>query len=198
MKLKNIILEQIENEDVKEKSYQALENDRPIFYRDDGKKIMVAEVKPELKELFEKNNDWNRVLDIYDDLTPDLRNYFSGLSKLPKESVINELKSHLTQYNASEVYDILMEKYSNNELYNFMEIQPILRKKSNIAEAQINRVLFKGKFSLYCCEILPSNGDILSMHHYKKDNLNEAIKQFVNVVPKNLKFLIQGFLQEEM
>lgn len=129
-KPKNLIIEEVPDEIMRDCLYSLLESDIPIYYTHhqraipnainvydyDTVKILVV---PEKEQ--EQYTD-KRIIDLYDDLSPNLRDFAEELERLSPDKAEQFLRDTLTQYDAKETAAYLKESLEDGSLYNYAEI----------------------------------------------------------------------------
>lgn len=90
-------------------------------------------------------------MELYDDLDANLNDYADKLLALPKSHAISHLEGTLTQYDAEEVYDYLINARKLGELHDFAEFKEVQRyfDRENGIGIQTYLFFYKGEFKSF-------------------------------------------------
>lgn len=201
MRIRNRILELVTDEDLKEDLYKKLKADYPIFftrhqrampdfgnvYEYGGVKIVV-EPKARQREYVDY-----RLLELYDDLDANLNDYADKLLTLPKNHAISYLEGTLTQYDAEEVYDYLINARKLGELHDFAEFKEVQRyfDRENGIGIQTYLFFYKGDFKSFGCTIQTEDPTSTKTILYdQSEDYEKAMQYFRNESPIGYIYLI--------
>lgn len=201
MKIRNRILELVTDEDLKEDLYKKLKADYPIFftrhqrempdfgnvYEYDGVKIVV---EPKVRQ--QEYVDF-RLLELYDDLDANLNDYADKLLALPKSHAISHLEGTLTQYDAEEVYDYLINARKLGELHDLAEFKEVQRyfDRENGIGIQTYLFFYKGEFKSFGCTIQTEDPSSTKTILYdQSEDYEKAMQYFRNESPIGCVYLI--------
>ena len=202
MMISNRIIERIPDEAVRTMLYERLKADTPIFFtrhqreipnfdnvfEGDGVKIVV-EPRERQKEYMD-----HRVLELYDDLDPNLNAFTEKLLSISPELAIEYLNRILTQYDAKEVYEYLKNAKMLNKLYDYAELQPIqsVCDKENPVLIQTQMFFLKGEFKSFGCVIqTPEVETTTTMIYDGSEDYAAALNHFKNTAPSRFAYLFE-------
>lgn len=203
MRIRNKILERITDENLKENLYKKLKADEPIFFTRSPKAFpnfgnvyefndVKIVVKP--KENQRQYVD-HRLLELYDELDANLNDYADMLLALPKIQAISHLEKTLTQYDAKEVYDYLINAKKLGHLHDYAEFKEIQRyfDLENGIEIYTYMYFYKGDFKSFGCTIQTNNPmNTKTLLYDKSEDYEKAMQYFKNESPINYIDLIDS------
>ena len=194
-KPKNLIIEEVPDEIMRDCLYSLLESDIPIYYTHhkravpnainvydyDTVKIFVVPHKEQ-----EQYTD-KRIIDLYDDLSQNLRDFAEELQRLPPDKAEQFLRDTLTQYDAKETAAYLKESLENGLLFNYAEI--VTKDEYYDRHGYIETYSFYLKGELKSYGITVEHKDDCYCLLYDGENYAEALDYFAeNMHDEDIKF----------
>lgn len=205
MRVKNKIIEQIEDESIKESFYKLLDDDVLIckatkkICNDEnvqkcGERYIVYE-PTELQQL----SCVGRVIPLYVYM-PEMKDEAEFISHLPKEQALQRLDFMKEQYEPKEVYDFLLQGYTTGTLWNILDYDTLNKfsDKESGREIEISEIYYKGEWHSYVCTITDINKRHLCGLSYDNHNIKAALKHFSNHLEGTNKSAFDNFLRSEL
>lgn len=205
MQVKNKIIEQLEDQDIKESFYKLLDEDvlickatNKICNEDNvekcGGRYIVFEPTEE-QQLF----CVGRVMPLYVYL-PEMKDEAEFISRLPKEQALQRLDFMKEQYDPKEVYDFLLQGHANGTLWNILDYVTLkeFSDKENGRNIEITEIYHKGEWHSYVCSIMDMNNRHLCGLSYDRHNIKSALKHFSNHLQGTDKSAFDKFMQSEV
>lgn len=200
MRLKNRILERVTDKELKEDLYRKLKADYPIFYTThqravpnfgnvyefNGTKIFVD---PQGKQIEYVDH---RILELYDDLDPNLNDMTDKLLSIPKNCAIRYLEDTLKQYDAEEVFEYLTNAKRLKQLHDLADFKEVERAfdKEKATYIRIYMFFYKGDFKSFGCTIQTAEAETTKMMLYDdSEDYSKAFDYFKNESPVEFLYL---------
>lgn len=209
-RLKNCYIEMIPDEQVREKMYEHLEQDVPVYwfgrnqYAPNGENVYRCHsyayiVQPQDNQIICKGV---RILTLYDDFDRNLRDRAEFLRGLPECVAIDEIKTQVTQYWAQDVYAYLMQGLKENAIHNFADFCDIdaVQDKTLGRELRTYAFYLKGNFKSYGIAAKDTDRDyyVRTDCYDKDDNYLSALETFKeNISPLDELMLEHLIVQEK-
>jgi len=204
-KPKNLIIEQIPDTKLKNTLYKLLEKDVAIYYAKTTKQLPSATNLIQLDGLAifvtptteQKDYVERRIVDLYDDVSPDLKDFTKVLldSNKPMEETLSKI---LTQYDAKEVAKYLVESFQNGTLQNFSSTKLVdnFIDYANYKAAEVHGCYYKGELVAYSLTILKEE---MGFCMFYEDSLNymDALKWFYHSVKEHDRYLLKGLMDKQ-
>lgn len=200
MRLKNRILERVTDKELKEDLYRKLKADYPIFYTThqravpnignvyefNGTKIFVD---PQGKQIEYVDH---RILELYDDLDPNLNDLTDKLLSIPKDCAIRYLEDTLKQYDADEVFEYLTNAKKLGKLYDFADFKDVewIFDKEKAVYIRTYMFFYKGDFKSFGCTIQTAEAETTkTMLYDDSEDYYKALTYFKNESPIEFLYL---------
>lgn len=205
MKVKNKIIEQLVNLDLRESFYKLLNEDVLIckatnkICNDDnvakcGDRYIVFEPTQE-----QQLSCVGRVMPLYVYL-PEMKDEAEFISRLPEEQALQRLDFMKEQYDPKEVYEFLLQGLTQGTLWNILDYSTIkeFSDEENGRNIAITEIYQKGKWHSYVCTVTDMNKRHLCGLSYDKQNIKAALKHFSNHLQGIDKCAFDKFTQSEV
>ena len=204
-KPKNLIIEKLADTTLKSSLYKLMEKDVPLYYSNNADSIPSSTnlIKTEKLAIFiaptKEQRDYvdKRILDLYDDISPDLKDFTESL--LTQDKPIEEvLVKILTQYDTKEVSDYLVAALEQGSLHNFASTQLVDKfvDEENYRAAEIHACYYKGELEAYSLSVINEEFGFCMFYN---DSLKypDALKWFYNSVKEQDKYLLKGLMDKQ-
>ncbi|MBD5086449.1 MAG: hypothetical protein HDT32_03715 [Clostridiales bacterium] len=205
MQVKNKIIEQLEDQGLKESFYKLLDED--VLICKATEKIANDENVAKCGDryiVFEPTDKQQlscvgRVIPLYVYL-PEMKDEAEFIANLPEEQALKHLDFMKEQYEPKDVYDFLMQGHTNGTLWNILDYTTLkeFSDKENGRNIEITEIYHKGEWHSYVCSIMDKNNRHLCGLSYDNHNIKSALKYFSNHLQGTDKSAFDKFMQSEV
>ena len=185
-KPKNLILEEVPDKEMRDFFYALHESEIPLYYTHHERPIPKAPNVfnfPNIKILVAPNNTQGqyidkRVLDLYDDLSPNLKDMAEEIVMWNNDlGIPRVLRELLTQHDADETAEYLKKSLEDGTLYNFAEIIPKEKYENSNGMIETYAFYLKGDLKSYGITV-ERGGDCYCLFFDEDDRHTRALSYF--------------------